>query len=472
MQIKRFEAKDMTHALRMVKKEFGADAVILSAKQIKPSHKIFGSKRVKGVEITAARDFVPDADTRRQADDTNPNADKNKRPADGQQFDVRISDTHSRFEQDGFRSATPLTYGRRNSGPTPVISNDRPRQSISMVSDRAQSRPVKKQIRTFLGEKSGNDDLYSVLLQNNLICPDDDQCFDQRKIMAFAGPSGVGKTTTIAKLAVRFKTKLNKTVGIISTDRFRFAAVSELKAYTDIIGVPMQMAWNRAQLSKAVETFGDMDVILIDTPGAGMKDQDIINEIADMLTHGAHPALVHLVVNASIQNDDVEQLVKSYGPLPVNRLVLTKLDETRQFGAMIRHISAFDTPVSYLSYGRDIAEDICAATIEKICMHANADGSFNMADMPEDEPPIEKGSNLEKLNFDGKDFYIANKNSELFHHKDCTAVKRINRENIIMFRTMEEAMARLFKPCRMCCTIDHEIESTTKAFGKKMAGAC
>ncbi len=488
MQIKRFEAGNMTQALRMVKKEFGADAVILSAKEIKPSVNLFGHGRSKAVEITAARDGALDENIAKMQNRGSNNNPQNAKPSHHKSINVSVSDAMAGTDASDTDRRAPLTYSRRNSGALPVISSDRKPSSISGASDPARIRRMaarnvaaakqsinkKEPIPTAEDNSKDNskDNIDQTLYRHKLTCQEDDTCFDSRKIMAFTGPSGVGKTTVIAKLATRFKTRLNKRVGIISTDGYRFAAVTELKAYSDIIGVPIETAWDKARLSQAVDSFDDMDVILIDTPGAGMKDTAVINEIAMMLVNGAAPDQVHLVINASIQEDDFNSLVRAYSPVPVNRLLITKIDETTMFSSFIGHLSSMDIPISYLGDGRDIYNDIHEATFEKICEQTGVARTFNNPLSRTDRTTGEKASAVESLDITGKTIYVANKNSELFHHKDCKSVKRINRENIIMFESMEDAKARFFRPCRMCCTVDHEIETLTKPFGKKMAGAC
>lgn len=186
----------------------------------------------------------------------------------------------------------------------------------------------------------------------------------QRKIMMFVGPTGVGKTTTIAKLAARYAYKLgvNYKVGIITLDSFRVGAIEQLKAYTNIMRLPLEIVKKPEELNEAISRLRDCHYILIDTAGGSQYDIDkidVINQYQMQLTD--IPMEKMLVLPSNVKATDLQEIYNSYSQLHINNLVFTKLDETRSYGNLISFAHKTKKSICYLSIGQNVPDDLIEA---------------------------------------------------------------------------------------------------------------
>ena len=179
---------------------------------------------------------------------------------------------------------------------------------------------------------------------------------DGQGIAVFIGPTGVGKTTTIAKLAANFALVAGKKVGVITTDTYRIAAVDQLKTYADIIGIPFEVVFSPKELNTAVAKMQDRDLILIDTAGRSPSNQLHINELRSYFQ--GVPVEVHLVVSATTKESDIPRLVEVFGEIPIDRVVITKLDETTTYGIILHVSKLAKAPISFVTTGHGVPDDI------------------------------------------------------------------------------------------------------------------
>ncbi len=180
------------------------------------------------------------------------------------------------------------------------------------------------------------------------------------KIIAFIGPTGVGKTTTIAKLAAQFALIQKKKVGLITMDTYRIAAVEQLKTYSQIIDIPVEVAYSQADVAPALAKFKGCDLILIDTAGRSQKNIMQVSELKTLVDNAG--CETHLVLAASTKERDLLDQVQRFAGAGVDRLLFTKLDETTTYGTMYSVAAHSGIPVSYLATGQKVPEDIEAAT--------------------------------------------------------------------------------------------------------------
>ncbi len=185
------------------------------------------------------------------------------------------------------------------------------------------------------------------------------------KIIAFVGPTGVGKTTTIAKLAADFTFLQRKKVTLITLDTFRIAAVEQLRTYANIMNIPVEVAHNPQELKIKVKEHADSDLIMIDTPGRSPKDDLYISELKGYMDAIA-PVEVHLVLSAGTRHREICSIVEKYGPINAGRLVLTKVDEVFKFGSIINIKDMITLPISYVTNGQNVPRDIDVADAARL----------------------------------------------------------------------------------------------------------
>ena len=177
------------------------------------------------------------------------------------------------------------------------------------------------------------------------------------RVIVLIGPTGVGKTTTIAKLAANLKLRQGRRVGLITIDTYRIAAVEQLRTYAQIINVPLKVVMTPEELTSALSSLGDCDVVLVDTAGRSQNDVDRLGELNGFLG-AARPDEVHLVLSATANQRHIEAAMDRFGALGVDRLILTKLDEAVSFGMILNIVRRLNAALSFVTTGQDVPDDI------------------------------------------------------------------------------------------------------------------
>lgn len=177
------------------------------------------------------------------------------------------------------------------------------------------------------------------------------------KIVALVGPTGVGKTTTIAKLAAEFAIRQHRRVGVITLDTGRIGAVESLRAYTRVMEVPLHLADLPSEFKEAVAKLADREVIFVDTPGCGMMDRAALDNLSAMFK-AAEPDEVHLVLSTTADVALLEATLSRFRILNADRVVFTKLDEAIGFGAILSSLERAEARLSYVTTGQRITNDL------------------------------------------------------------------------------------------------------------------
>ncbi len=185
-----------------------------------------------------------------------------------------------------------------------------------------------------------------------------------KKIMMFVGPTGVGKTTTIAKLAARYAYKLSSRhkVGIITLDTYRIGAVEQLMTYAKMMKLPIETVVDPNDFEEALNTLRHNDYILIDTVGSSQHDKEKIEKLKTFLSVDSFAEIsVNLVLSAVTKYEDLIDIYKNFSILPIDTLIFTKLDETKTYGNIFSLLLETKKPVSYFSIGQEVPDDLIVA---------------------------------------------------------------------------------------------------------------
>ncbi len=188
---------------------------------------------------------------------------------------------------------------------------------------------------------------------------------EQRKVVALIGPTGAGKTTTIAKLAARYCLYEGKKAVFLTADTYRIAAVDQLKTYAEIIGAPIEIVFNSQDAREALERHEDKDLVLIDTAGRSPLNETQMNELASLM-NVCSPDEIHLVLSVTTKMSDQMNAIKRFSVVPINRIIFTKLDETNTPGTMLNIVNKSKVAISYLTVGQNVPEDIKVAESQKL----------------------------------------------------------------------------------------------------------
>ena len=182
----------------------------------------------------------------------------------------------------------------------------------------------------------------------------------RRHLVALVGPTGVGKTTTIAKLAANYRLREKRRVGLITVDTYRIAAVEQLRTYADIIDLPMEIVATPREMHEALARMANLDLILMDTAGRSPRDEVKIQELKSMLAEAA-PDEVHLVLSSVASAGSLTKTAAQFATVGTTALVLTKLDEASSFGNLLPLVRSSRLPLSYVTHGQNVPDDIAPA---------------------------------------------------------------------------------------------------------------
>ena len=386
MQIKKFEAVDMQEALRLIRNDIGPDAVILSTKKVKRGDGVFGMFSRQMVEVVAARDYPDKEQGKGQDQGTVPYP-----PTDAFLPDKSLMEEIRKIKT--YISVTPVELkdmkseigvlkgyvqellrcgedeGMKGLSDSLVLFY---RRLVSEGMDTALSNKIVWILDSKLSEEQKNNseqiNRYGLELLQKQVRVTGPVYNPQKgqKIAVFVGPTGVGKTTTIAKIAAKYTLVDKKKVALITLDTFRIGAIEQLKIYARIIGLPVDVVLSPAELHETIKKRSDADLILVDTAGRSHKDKLYIHEIKELLNHTV-TLDCHLVLSSTSSDAVLSDVVNRFREIPVNGLLFTKLDEAERYGSVFNMMIRAQRPLSYFTTGQRVPEDIELAAPERLC---------------------------------------------------------------------------------------------------------
>ncbi len=453
MQIKRFEARDMTSALRLIKNELGPDAVILSARNIKKENKLLGLVKSVGVEVTAAVDTLDLAvKTNSVAFSGAMNTYRQYEPSDTSGMrSARLRVSKRTKAGSGHRK--PLLEPKDNVGPA---ADGVVRDLLAHLLLHEVNRDVAADIVAHLNQRYARSRLNTTeQVMTEIAHRLHEKCATATersanaigvRIVAVVGPSGVGKTTTIAKLAARHAIQQHQSVALISLDANRIGAGAELRVYARAMGLPLKMATTPAACAAAVYEFRECDLILVDTPGLNPADTDEIDALKRCLDEMGSVE-IHLALSALTKERDLSHTIRRLNPMVIEGLIFTKLDESCALGSLINLLWDQSLPLSYITDGRQVPDAIKTGSVKHILQKLLGDFKLHSADSNTPKKDLFPEDAAADLN---RNPFVANSNSDVFHCSDCKWTRKIKPKNLITFSTAEDAQRQQFMPCRDC----------------------
>ena len=399
MIIKKFTAPTMTEALAKVRDELGTEAIILNTRSSRAGG-VFDFVGRSSVEVTAAVDENISKEDGGAAQPSKrppapigpsdarlyPPADASVyEPSDGRKSTVKrtdevsVKELSSRVNIEGIMedinelkrtikvlSETALTA--EMSGLPAHLATLLSTMKTSGIDDKIAKRVTRQLLNELGGVELADPSLIidraTKLLMEGIgdVSPVIFAGASPR-IVAFVGPTGTGKTTTIAKLATDFSLNMDKKVSVLSIDTKRVDAVGQLKAYCRIVNIPLHIAYNPDDLPGIMPKIMDRDITLVDTPGMAPMDRKQMMDMIEFLQKLV-PQEVHLTLSVTTSLLEMKRIFENFGTLKPNRILYTKLDETSNYGTMISFAIFSKKPISYVTFGQNVPGDFSVADPE------------------------------------------------------------------------------------------------------------
>ena len=183
-----------------------------------------------------------------------------------------------------------------------------------------------------------------------------------KKYVHVLGPTGVGKTTTIAKMAARAVLEKKKKIGFITTDTYRIAAIEQLKTYAALLQAPVEIVYSSEDYQNAINKMAHLDLIFIDTAGRNYKEVKYVDDLQKLIEFG-DTAQSYLVLSLTSKQKDLEVIIEKFGTIPIEKFIFTKLDETNSIGTMFNLMIKYSKGLAYYTNGQEVPEDIEQADI-------------------------------------------------------------------------------------------------------------
>lgn len=365
MKIKRYVASDYKTALRQAKEEMGRNAIILHSRQVKQKG-LWGWLKNPQVEITVALDDTLQVHTdqsRRPKDrySTQPAAVKTELqiPQKEQELieEIRrmshlMGDMRSRLYEiehiKGLSEAVQLFFNA-------LVENQVARELAMQIAASVESR---------LPRDNGVDAhwarevcLHTIREYVRNIKPIEVSREKKGTLVFMVGPTGVGKTTTIAKLSANMTFLEGKKAALITLDTYRVSATEQLQTFADIMGIPISVVFTGNELKEAIDKYRESDIIFVDTAGRSPYNEEQMQELEKFIDV-AQPDETILVMSVTTSSSDLMAIYHQYQALGINKVIFTKIDETCTYGQMLNALWEIKKPIAYITTGQNVPDDI------------------------------------------------------------------------------------------------------------------
>lgn len=362
MKVKKFIAATMPEAMQQIRSKLGNDAVILQSKEVKDGG-FLGFFKKRQVEVVAALDPQPQpAKNKQRKGQSNERVEKSNKLStiyeqthpeqrENKQIIEEINHLKKILQAQQTEERTfPLDYQMFYKYLLEQEVDDE--LAIRLIEKTKQSLDTLPEVKV--------NDIYAKL--KKLITKEFKHhtlsgIQPSTKIVQLIGPTGVGKTTTLAKLAAHSLMEQHKKVGFITIDTYRIAAIDQLKTYARILEVPFEVAYSLEDYKQAVQKLSHLDLIFVDTAGRNFREENYVTELTKYIT-ALDNTEVFLVTSLTAKHANIQFAYEQFAHIPNKKLIFTKIDETRQYGSLLNIGSKEHVDLAYITNGQDVPHDI------------------------------------------------------------------------------------------------------------------
>ena len=382
MKVKKFTAESMAEVMKMVRNDLGNEAVILNSRMVFRGG-FFGFFRKKNFEVIAAIDPQALTDAKPVQKEKPQNAltpfIQNEHEEDGKgrkhndtppsmiQSDELLKEVLS--IKNLLKASTIDASQTVNVYPEPI------QKLLSLMNEQEFSISLKEKFTAELleqwfkrTEKSSEQEM-AVYLKKEIQAILGNVPFGgvtfTKKFLNVIGPTGVGKTTTLAKIAADCVLNHQKKVAFITTDTYRIAAIEQLKTYAQILNVPLEVCYNLADFQQAAAKFTDYDVVLIDTAGRNFRTKKYVEDLLQVIDFNKEME-TFLVLALTAKQKDMEEIYEQFSEIAIDRFIFTKADETSVYGSILNMIEKYKIGAAYITTGQNVPDDMVIASPEMI----------------------------------------------------------------------------------------------------------
>ncbi|MDO5156934.1 MAG: flagellar biosynthesis protein FlhF [Eubacteriales bacterium] len=399
MIIKKFQAQSETEAIMLAKEDLGKDAIVMNIKTIKPKG-LFRIFRKTLVEVTAAVDDVSEkksandkADGNKTSTKINAKIDEKLHPERKQEMDEskeleeKLSNLAMLLEKQIETQKTQKKNTEKEKK-SEDKTDEKKKETLDKEEKTEQVSLKSKSIELIINQLTNNevsyqyakqlldeitsagsirtlDDMLACVYQKIILKLGQTKPIIEEKgnkkpqIIFFMGPTGVGKTTTIAKLSSKLMLEEKKKIAIFTADTYRIAAVEQIKTYANILSIPVEVIYEVKDVEKALPKYKDYSYILIDTAGRSHKNKNQVDDLKKLYdSFSKYNILTYLVLSATTKYKDLKNITALYKDMSEYNLIFTKVDETDAVGNILNIKLDTGMPLSYISYGQNVPDDI------------------------------------------------------------------------------------------------------------------
>ena len=361
MNMKKYTADTMVEVMKKVRADFGDDAIILSSNVVQ-SKGILGLFRKKSVEVVVGYD----------------------RPQ--QQREERV------YESKPNKPIPARTDASTEELKKEMIEMKKLLKNIHLPSDNSRYPDEMQKLLLHLKKQDLSETLITELADgifNEMKVQKSDFGIEEQQLLAkkmivekFAhlpfggitfnkkyinvlGPTGVGKTTTIAKIAAQALLTGKKKIGFITTDTYRIAAIEQLRTYANLLQAPVEIVYSTEDFAQSIEKFEDLDLVFIDTAGRNYKEVKFVEDLTRLIDFSLDMESF-LVLSTTSKEEDMKVIIEQFKPFAIEKLIFTKVDETSSVGPMFNLMKDYSVGTAYYTDGQEVPEDLTDATLDKL----------------------------------------------------------------------------------------------------------